>query len=138
MKFLNFFNFILGPCTNMCARHFVCAVGNVLLKDYERCFRNGEHKIFNTSKQPRFIWRKFGPKFGWPIFQQVENTDQIYILDHKVNCTYVALKYTVLSAVVLPSVYSLHYYKYKCTYFSSTKIQTKFETKGTYLSSNKI
>ena len=59
----------------MCARHFACAVGNVLLKDYERCFRNGEHKIFNTSKQSRFIWRKFGPKFGWPIFQQVENTD---------------------------------------------------------------
>ena len=55
----------------MCARHFVCAMGNVLLKDYERCFRNGEHKIFNTSKQSRFIWRKFGPKFGWPIFQQV-------------------------------------------------------------------
>ena len=75
MTFLNIFHFILGPCTNMCARHFVCAVGNVLLKDYERCFRNGEHKIFNTSKQPRFIWRKFGPKFGWPIFQQVENTD---------------------------------------------------------------
>ena len=63
-----FFN--AGPCTNLCARHFLCAMGNVFIEDYHRCFKNGEQKIFASAKNPQFIWRKFGPKYGWPMFHQ--------------------------------------------------------------------